>query len=103
MKATKLIAFIAVAGLGLLAEGAFAQTDEETSTEETDNSFNTDENASYGEEVDPYNQSVTIDEADQSGESFAESSDFSSEPPKTERLRVYSGKHDGNNVIRDPR
>jgi hypothetical protein len=98
MKATKLIALIAFAGFGLCTEGVFAQS--------TDNSMEappiaTEESAS-GTESEPYNEKVTIDAA--SAESTESSGGTVAAPEeKKERLRVYSGKHDGVNVIVDPR
>lgn len=94
MKATKLIALFAFAGLCLCAQGAFAQGNDEppppmSSYEETP--------------TEPYNETVTIDSGDAAASTQSSSASFSAEPEKKERLRVYSGKHDGNNVIYDPR
>lgn len=97
MKATKLIALIAFAGFGLCTEGVFAQS--------TDNSMEAPpiatEESTSGSETESY-QKVTIDAA--STDSTESSGGTVAAPEeKKERLRVYSGKHDGVNVIVDPR
>jgi hypothetical protein len=67
--------------------------------------YEEEEGGDENQDDDSYNNSVTIDD-DGSGsteeDSYESTSTFRSEP-KREQLRVYSGKHDGNNVIRDPR
>lgn len=96
MKATKLIAIIAFAGLGMVSEGAFAQDGDAPpitpapTTEE-------------GTTTEPYNETVTIDGATEGGTAGGTESTFAAPEEKKERLRVYSGKHDGVNVIVDPR
>ncbi|MBK8413616.1 MAG: hypothetical protein IPL22_03235 [Bacteroidetes bacterium] len=96
MKATKLIAIIAFAGLGMVTEGAFAQDGDAPpvtpapTTEE-------------GTTTEPYNETVTIDSGAEGGTGGGTESTFAAPEEKKERLRVYSGKHDGVNVIVDPR
>jgi hypothetical protein len=51
----------------------------------------------------PYNETVTIDGATEGGTGGGTESTFAAPEEKKERLRVYSGKHDGVNVIVDPR
>lgn len=101
MKATKLIAVIAFATLGFCADSALAQGNEQT--EQTPPPAASEESAPTGEETQPYNETVTID-SDSSGAGTAPAEPgFSEQAEKKEKLRVYSGKHDGNNVIADPR
>ena len=100
MKATKLIAFMALAGLGLFAEGALAQGNDQT---EATPPPATEEPATATEETQPYNETVTIDAGTEPASSESSSAGISAQPEQKERLRVYSGKHDGNNVISDPR
>lgn len=100
MKTTKLIALFAVAGLCLCAQGVFAQGNDDDPPPPM---------SSYDESTevtDSYNETVTIDsEASltSSDEGSSNSGGYNDQPEKKERLRVYSGKHDGNNVIYDPR
>ena len=101
MKATKLIAVIAFAALGFGVDGALAQGSEQT--EPVAPPVTTEESAVTGEETEPYNETVTIDSGTPaSGGSGAESG-LGDQAERKEKLRVYSGKHDGNNVISDPR
>jgi hypothetical protein len=53
--------------------------------------------------TEPYNETVTIDGATEGGTGGGTESTFAAPEEKKERLRVYSGKHDGVNVIVDPR
>ncbi|MBL0341623.1 MAG: hypothetical protein IPP71_12185 [Bacteroidetes bacterium] len=100
MKATKLIAIIAFAGLGLCAEGALAQGTDPVGDAPPPMS----ETAApaSGEEAQPYNETVTIDSGTDAS-AAAPDAGIAEQPEKKEKLRVYSGKHDGNNVIADPR
>ena len=100
MKATKLIAIIAFAGLGLCAEGALAQGNDQTET--TPPPVTEESTTPAGEETEPYNETVTIDSGTDASASSTDGS-FSVQAERKEKLRVYSGKHDGNNVISDPR
>lgn len=100
MKASKLFAVVMAAGLGFTVNQAFAQTDEQPAT--TEAPATTEESAAV--EAEPYNETVTIDEnAAASGGGSASAGSESVGSERKERLRVYSGKHDGNNVIVDPR
>jgi hypothetical protein len=96
MKANKLIALFAVAALGLCAQGAFAQGNDDDPPPPM---------SSYDENevTDTYNEKVTIEGADGNSAYGSQSGGLSNQPERKERLRVYSGKHDGNNVIYDPR
>ena|SRR5688572_6536866 len=100
-KATKFIAIIAFAGFGLFTEGALAQGNDQTD-QSTEAPPITDENATPVEETQPYNETVTIDSGTEAPPAASDAG-IAAEPEKKERLRVYSGKHDGNNVIADPR
>ncbi len=101
MKATKLFAIIAFAGLGLCTKGALAQGTDPVGDAPPPMSEST--TTPDGEEAKPYNETVTIDAgADGSGATSSDAG-IAAQPEKKERLRVYSGKHDGNNVISDPR
>ena len=103
MKAKKLIAMIAFAGLGCFAQGAFAQGNEQTEQTTPPPPPATDENAATtGQETAPYNETVTIDSGSTTPGGTSEAG-ISEQAEKKEKLRVYSGKHDGNNVISDPR
>jgi hypothetical protein len=102
MKASKLFAIALVAGLGFTVDQSFAQGNEQPAAETP---APTEEiTPAEGSETEPYNETVTIDDGTGSGTGVAstESSESVSSERK-ERLRVYSGKHDGNNVIADPR
>ena len=101
MKATKLIAIIAFAGFGLSANVAMAQGNEETT--ETAPPPITEEAATSTEETEPYNETVTIDAGTEGTGTGSSDAGIAAEPERKERLRVYSGKHDGNNVVSDPR
>jgi hypothetical protein len=102
MKAKKLIALIAFAGLGLCAEGALAQGNDQTN-QSIEAPPITDENAAPpAEETPSYNEKVTIDNG-QEATTGSSDAGIAGQPEKKERLRVYSGKQDGNNVIVDPR
>ena len=101
MKAKKLMLLIAFAGFGLCTESVLAQGNEQT---ETATPPVTEENAATtGEETAPYNETVTIDDGSAPPAEVAAENSFATQPEKKEKLRVYSGKHDGNNVISDPR
>jgi len=100
MKATKLIAIIAFAGLGLSANVAMAQGNDQT---EPAPPPITEESATSTEETAPYSETVTIDAASEGTGSGTADAGIAAEPERKERLRVYSGKHEGNNVISDPR
>src|SRR5688572_22085855 len=102
MKSTKLIAIIAFAGLGLCAEGALAQGNEQQTEQTTPPATDGTATTTAGEETEPYNETVTIDSSTEST-STATDEGFAAQPERKEKLRVYSGKHDGNNVISDPR
>jgi hypothetical protein len=97
---SKLIAIIAFAGMGLFAEGVFAQGNDQTEQQTTPPPV-TDENAT-STETEPYNETVTIDSGTDSTAAPA-ATETAVQPERKEKLRVYSGKHDGNNVIVDPR
>ncbi len=101
MKAKNLFAMVAFAGLGLMAEGALAQGNEQSA--ESTPPPATEEAAPAAPEAEPYNETVTIDNGTQASSAGSTDAGFSAQPEKKERLRVYSGKHDGNNVIYDPR
>ena len=101
MKATNLIAVIAFAALGFCAEGALAQGSEQT--EPTAPAPTTEESTATGEETQPYNETVTIDSGTETTGGGGSESGIGQQPERQEKLRVYSGKHDGNNVISDPR
>jgi len=103
MKATKLIAVIAFAAFGFGVEGAFAQGNDQT--EQTAPPVSTDESTTpaSGEETQPYNETVTIDSGTPASGGGSSDAGISAQPERKEKLRVYSGKHDGNNVISDPR
>jgi len=101
MKAKKLFAVIAFAAFGFCAQGALAQGNEKT--EQTAPPVTTEENATSGEETTPYNETVTIDNSAAAASTGSSESAISAQPEHKEKLRVYSGKHDGNNVISDPR
>jgi hypothetical protein len=103
MKATKLIALVSFAMLGLGTQAVMAQTTDET--EQTAPPA-TDESATQSTEApetDPYNETVTIDDGSETGTTNTDYVPDAAPAEKKERLRVYSGKHDGNNVIVDPR
>jgi len=94
MKINKILALTAVFGCCMLTVPAMAQSDESTaeSTESTESSENVG------------NERVTIDGETSTTTTEEESSSTSvAEPATRERIRVYSGKHDGNNVIYDPK
>lgn len=99
MKAKKLIALFAFAALGLCADSAFAQS--------TGNDDPPPPMSSYDEsgttEAESYNDKVTIEGEGSTSTEAQVDAGFAAQPEKKERLRVYSGKHDGNNVIYDPR
>ena len=100
MKATKLIALFAFSGLFLCASGALAQGDNPDNNDAPPPMMSEyDEN----EVTDTYNEQVTIDSGVDATGSGQANTGFGVEPERKERLRVYSGKHDGNNVIYDPR
>jgi len=98
MKATKFIALIAFAGFGLCAGEALAQGNDDNDAPPK----MSDVSESETEVTESYNETVTIDNNNAASTS-AEGATFAAEPQQKERLRVYSGKHDGNNVIYDPR
>ncbi|MDQ3050425.1 MAG: hypothetical protein M3Q95_06030 [Bacteroidota bacterium] len=102
MKATKLIAVITFAAFGFCAEGALAQGNEQTESTEQAAPPVTDETVPAGEETESYNETVTIDSSQTAPASTTESG-YTDQAERKEKLRVYSGKHDGNNVIADPR
>ncbi|MFM7822835.1 MAG: hypothetical protein ACKPB3_03575, partial [Bacteroidota bacterium] len=92
-----------VASSCFLAFPAFSQTDESEqsttgdATEQPASTENSDPNAVY-------NERVTIDESSSETTSAgSESSSVSAQSDRKERIRIYSGKHDGNNVIYDPK
>ncbi|MFN5324642.1 MAG: hypothetical protein ACK5C5_06975 [Bacteroidota bacterium] len=109
MKINKIIRSVALASFCLLAVPALAQSDENTSNDSgdaTESSTSTDPAATTEstEGTGNYNDRVTIDENASTAEGAStESSSFTAAPERKERIRVYSGKHDGNNVISDPR
>ena len=103
MKASKFFAIALVAGLGFTVDQSLAQGNEQPASETPATTEETTTPAE-GSETEPYNETVTID--DGTGTGGGAVSTESSEPvasERKERLRVYSGKHDGNNVIADPR
>lgn len=103
MKTNKiLVSALFVTGC-LFTVPAMAQTDgssESATTESTEPSAtdpNADPNASY-------NERVTIDEGTSTTEETNTESGSTETPARSsERIRIYSGKHDGNNVIYDPK
>jgi len=112
MKATKIIALFAFACFSLVAADVMAQSDDDPPPKMSDYSDDDDappkmsDYSDDGSEVTESNsETVTIDEnaAAESSDGSTSSGGFSSEPREKERLRIYSGKHDGNNVIYDPR
>lgn len=103
MKNNKFLVSAMVASCCFLAVPAFSQTDESAPsasgdvTEQPATTENSDPNAVY-------NERVTIDEsASETTPAASESSSASVQSDRKERIRVYSGKHDGNNVIYDPK
>jgi hypothetical protein len=101
MKATKLIAVMAFAAFGFCTDRALAQGNDQT--QQAAPPVTSEENAAVtGEETEPHNETVTIDSGTGAGSSNAETG-IAEQPEKKEKLRVYSGKQDGNNVIYDPR
>ncbi len=99
MKTKKLIALFAFAALGLCTQGAFAQGNDDDPPPPM-SSYD----ESSGETTESYNEKVTIEGSDPGAVSAGQGDGgFSAQPERKERLRVYSGKHDGNNVIYDPR
>lgn len=104
MKTNKILVSVAVVTICLFAAPAFAQTDgstEATSTEATEQPANAEPTSDPNS---TYNDRVTIDEGAPSTEAAnSEGSASSSQSTSRERIRVYSGKHDGNNVIYDPK
>ncbi len=99
MKATKLFAMLAFAGFGLFAGEALAQGND-------DNDAPPPKMSEYNETevTDTYNDKVTIDSGSNASTNASGSGSYNSDSgERKERLRVYSGKHDGNNVIYDPR
>lgn len=96
MKATKLIALIAFAGFGLCAGEALAQGNDDNDAPPKMS------DVQETEVTETNTETVTID-SNNDVTSASGSAAISAEPEKRERLRVYSGKHDGNNVIYDPR
>lgn len=99
MKTKKLIALFAFAALGLCTQGAFAQGNDDDPPPPM-SSYD----ESSAEPTESYNDKVTIEGSDPgSASATQDGGSFTAEPERKERLRVYSGKHDGNNVIYDPR
>lgn len=103
MKNNKFLVSAIVASCSFLAVPAFSQTDESSqatsgdATEQPATTENSDPNAVY-------NERVTIDESDtESTPAATESSSANAQSDRKERIRIYSGKHDGNNVIYDPK
>jgi hypothetical protein len=101
MKAKKLMLLVAFAGFGLYAESALAQGNDQT--ESTPPPVTEESAATTGEETEPYNEKVTLDDGASAPAEASSEESFTAQPEKREKLRVYSGKHDGNNVISDPR
>lgn len=103
MKNNKFIVSAVVASCCFLAVPAFAQTDESAQTASGDAT----EQPATTENSDPnavYNERVTIDESSsEAAPAATESSSASAQSDRKERIRIYSGKHDGNNVIYDPK
>ena len=102
MKATKLIAMIAFAGFGLCAEVALAQGNDQTQSTPPP-PVAEEPAATTGEEPQPYNETVTIDNGATEAAATPSDNGIGEQAERKEKLRVYSGKHDGNNVISDPR
>ncbi len=100
MKIFKLIAVFAVLFGAVGLNSAVAQSDDDPPPMMS--SFSEEE--SGGGEEESYNSSVTIEEeGSKSIEKSYESTSSYIDAPRKERLRVYSGKHSGNNVVSDPR
>jgi len=104
MKTNKILVSAVFVTSCLFVVPAMAQTDgssEATSTESTEQP-STDPNADPNTN---YNERVTIDEeaATTTEETSTDSGSASTQSRSSERIRIYSGKHDGNNVIYDPR
>jgi hypothetical protein len=103
MKTNKILVSAVFVTSCLFVAPAMAQTDgsaEATSTESTEQST-TDPNADPNTN---YNERVTIDEESATTEETStESGSASTQSRSSERIRIYSGKHDGNNVIYDPK
>ena len=101
MKATKIIALCAFACLSLTVVDVRAQSDDDDPPPMMSEFGEGDSEST----TDTYNETVTIDEGNSSatGEESSANGGFVAEPERKENLRVYSGKHDGNNVISDPR
>ena len=104
MKSLKFIVLLSFF-LGAVGLNAAMAQDDDPPPPMMSSFYEEDGSGDENQDDDSYNNSVTIDE-DGSGssedDSYESTSTFRSEP-KREQLRVYSGKHDGNNVIRDPR
>jgi hypothetical protein len=99
MKANKLFAVMAIASMGLFAGQAMAQGNDDDAPPPKMSEFNENE-----EVTDTYNDKVTIDSGNNYSSNAGGSSSYGNDAgERKERLRVYSGKHDGNNVIYDPR
>ena len=109
MKNNKFLVSAMVASSCFLAVPAFSQTDESTPVADTVYSASGDatEQPATTEISDPnavYNERVTIDESSsETTPAASESSSASVQSDRKERVRIYSGKHDGNNVIYDPK
>ena len=103
MKNNKFLVSAMVASSCFLAVPAFSQTDESSESASGD----TTEQPATTENSDPnavYNERVTIDESSsETTPAASESSSASVQSDRKERVRIYSGKHDGNNVIYDPK
>ena len=103
MKNNKFLVSALVASSCFLAVPAFSQTDESAQPASGDAT----EQPATTESSDPnavYNERVTIDESStESTPAASESSSASVQSDRKERIRIYSGKHDGNNVIYDPK
>lgn len=101
MKLNQFVAILAVGSLGFCAESAMAQGNDQVGDAPPPMSETT--APAEGGDAQPYNETVTIDsDANAAGGSSSDAG-IAAQPEKAERLRVYSGKHDGNNVISDPR
>ena len=87
---------------------AFAQTQNEEEQTEVNSEESTDDYGDYDdygeyEEVDGSQETVTLEGEEDTGSSYDEESTSIESKPAT-KIHIYSGKHDGDNVInRDPR
>ncbi len=91
-----------------LCNEAFVQTQQQEQNQVNANGQGQDQEeyneSEYIEETDPYQQTVTIDEGEEGSTSTQEEAPMDIESKPATKIHIYSGKHDGDNVINpDPR